>query len=215
MRHINLENWVRRDHFKTFSTYDYPHFNLCANVDISAFYPAVKRRGVSFTVAFTYLLAKAANTIPEFRYRIRGEGVVEHEIVHPAITLLLDNDLFTFCSFTYVDDFSEFAAEAAQRIAYIKEHPTLEDEPGKDDELYMSALPWVSFTGVLHPLKLYPADSIPRFAWGKFFEEGQSRKMPLSVQGHHALMDGLHMGRFYIVVQEYLDQPELVLGEGW
>ena len=214
MRKINLETWVRRDHFNMFRNYDYPHFNLCANVDISAFYPAVKRRGVSFTNAFTYLLTKAANTIPEFRYRIRGKEVVEHEIVHPAITLLLDNDLFTFCSFTYVDDFSVFAAEAEKRIAYIKEHPTIEDEPGKDDELYMTALPWVAFTGVMHPLKLYPADSVPRFAWGKFFEEGQSRKMPLSVQGHHALMDGLHMGRFYIALQEYLDQPESVLGEG-
>lgn len=214
MRKVNLETWARRDHFKTFNAFDFPHFNLCANVDITAFYPAVKRLGVLFTVAFTYLLTKAANTIPEFRYRIRGDEVVEHEIVHPAITLLLDNDLFTFCSFTYVDDFSEFAEKAAERIAYIKDHPTLEDEPGKDDELYMTALPWVAFTGVMHPLKLYPADSIPRFAWGKFFEEGQSRKMPLNVQGHHALMDGLHMGRFYITVQEYLDQPESVLGEG-
>ncbi len=214
MRKVNLETWVRRDHFNMFSTYDYPHFNLCANVDITAFYPAVKQRGVSFTNAFTYLLTKAANAIPEFRYRIRGEEVVEHEIVHPAITLLLDNDMFTFCSFTYVDDFSVFAAEAVARIAYIKEHPTIEDEPGKDDELYMTAIPWVSFTSVLHPLKLYPADSVPRFAWGKFFEEGQSRKMPLSVQAHHGLMDGLHMGRFYIILQEYLDQPETVLGKG-
>jgi len=60
-----------------------------------------------------------------------------------------------------------------------------------------------------------PVDSVPRFAWGKYFEEGQFLKMPLSVQGHHALMDGLHMGRYYAEVQEYLHEPEFVLGEDY
>jgi chloramphenicol O-acetyltransferase type A len=36
--------------------------------------------------------------------------------------------------------------------------------------------------------------------------------MPLSAQGHHALMDGFHLGRFYALVQEYLDAPEVYLG---
>jgi catechol 2,3-dioxygenase-like lactoylglutathione lyase family enzyme len=62
------------------------------------------------------------------------------------------------------------------------------------------------------PLQLHPADSIPRFAWGKRFEDGNYLKMPLSVQGHHALMDGIHMGEFYAEVQGYLHQPEVGLG---
>jgi chloramphenicol O-acetyltransferase type A len=53
---------------------------------------------------------------------------------------------------------------------------------------------------------------VPRFAWGKFFDEGERRKMPLGVQAHHALMDGVHVGRFYETVQDYLDQPDAVLG---
>jgi len=36
--------------------------------------------------------------------------------------------------------------------------------------------------------------------------------MPLNVQVHHALMDGLHVGRFYAKVQDDLDAPDLVLG---
>ncbi len=43
MRHINLETWPRREHFKVFSAWDYPHFSLCANVDLTAFYPVVKQ----------------------------------------------------------------------------------------------------------------------------------------------------------------------------
>ena len=113
----------------------------------------------------------------------------------------------------YSEDFSEFAARAAEQMAYVKAHPTLKDTPGRDDYLFMTALPWVSFTSFRHPMHLQPADSVPRFAWGKFFEDGKRLKMPLDVQGHHALMDGIHMGRYYAKVQDYLDHPDFVLGE--
>ena len=72
---------------------------------------------------------------------------------------------------------------------------------------------WVSFTSFMHALDLASVDSVPRFAWGKFFEEGALLKMPLSVQVHHALMDGIHVGRFYAKVQDYLYEPDSILGE--
>jgi chloramphenicol O-acetyltransferase type A len=213
MRHIDMQTWPRYEHFKIYSTFDYPHFSLCANVDLTAFYPYVKQCGFSFNVAIVYVVARAANAIPEFRYRIRAGEVVEHQIVHPSTTILTDEDLFSFCTMDYIEDFSEFAARAAEVIASVKEDPTLKDEPGRDDLLFMTAIPWVSFTSFMHPLQLHPADSVPRFAWGKFFEEGKSLKMPLSVQGHHALMDGIHVGRYLAELQDYLCKPGFVLGE--
>ena len=214
MRHIDMATWPRREHFKLFNSFDHPDFSLTANVDLTAFHPAVKQRGVSFTVAMAYALARAANAIPEFRYRIRGEDVVEHEVVHPSATFLVDEDLFTFCTIEYASDFSEFACRAAKRIAHVREHPTLEDDPGQDDLLFMSAIPWVSFTGFVHPIAVHGKDSVPKIAWGRFFREGELLKMPLNVQAHHALMDGIHVGKFFVGVQEYLDDPKLALGEG-
>ena len=213
MRQIDMQTWPRHEHFKVFNAFDYPHFNMCANVDLTAFYPYVKQRGISFTVAIVYALARSANAIPEFRYRIREGKVLEHEIVHPSVTILTDDDLFSFCSFDYIENFSEFAARAVERIAYVKDNPTLKDGPEEDNLLYLTAIPWVSFTSFMHPLHFHPVDSVPRFAWGKFFKDGEFLKMPLSVQGHHALMDGLHAGRFYTEVQGYLHRPEAVLGE--
>jgi chloramphenicol O-acetyltransferase type A len=184
---------------------------MCANVDLTTFYPAVQRRGLSLTVALTFVLARAANAIPPFRYRIRSGEVIEHAVVHPSITVLVDDDLFSYCTFDYTEDFSTFAARAAQQIAHVKAHPTLEDEPGQDDLLFMTAIPWVTFTSFMHALPSHPADSTPRLAWGKFFKTGAARKMPLNVQVHHALVDGLHVGRFYAHVQDDLDAPERVL----
>ena len=94
MRTIDVKTWSRREHFELFSTYGYPHWGMCANVDLTKFYSAVKEGGYSFTIAMVYVIARASNAIPEFRYRIRDEEVIEHEVVHPGFTFLteLTND---------------------------------------------------------------------------------------------------------------------------
>jgi len=212
MRTIDLQTWSRREHFKFFNSFDHPHFGLCANVDLSKFHPYIKQNGISFSVAVVYMITRTANAIPEFRYRIRPGAIIEHELVHPSYTLLIKEDLFCLCTLEFTENFPVFARDAMDQIAFVKEHHNLENTPGKDDLLFMTALPWVSFTSFTHPMNLQPADSVPRFAWGKFIEEGGVLKMPLGVQVHHALLDGIHVGRFYEQMQEFLYHPELVLG---
>ena len=55
---------------------------------------------------------------------------------------------------------------------------------------------------------MHPVDSIPRVSWGKYFEDNGKIKMPISVQVHHAMMDGLHVGRYFEMIQDILDTPE-------
>lgn len=208
MRYIDVSTWSRRKHFAAYAGLDYPHFGLCANVDVTTLYAAIKQQAFSFSTALVYGLAVVANQLPGFRYRIRGQQVVEHAVVHPAPTVLGDDDLFSFCTIPYAESWQDFAVNANHAIAHAKANPTLEDEPGQDNLLYMSGIPWVSFTSMFHPIHMHPADSVPRIAWGKYFWEGQTLKMPLSVQVHHALMDGIHVGHYYQLVQETLDRPE-------
>lgn len=213
MHEIDLRTWRRRRYYELFSTFDHPHFNMCTNLELTGFHRRLKSSGVSFTVAFIYVITRAANAIPEFRQRIRSGKVVEHETVSPAVTVLVDDDLFSFCTIPYCERFTEFEDKATAMMAHVKKHPTLENVPGQDDLLFMTAIPWVSFTSFTHPMQLHPADSIPRFAWGRFFQEGQALKIPLSVQGHHALMDGIHIAKFYARVEDFLQHPG-VLADG-
>jgi chloramphenicol O-acetyltransferase type A len=207
MRTINLETWPRRGHYEWLKNFEMPHFNMCVNLDITAFKTALKEAGVSFTVAIVYLVARTANEVPEFRQRIRGDEVVEHDTVHPSTTYLTGDDLFSFCQMPYGEDFFVFALRAARQLEKIRENPTIEDEPGRDDLLFLTSIPWVSFTGFIHPMRLNP-DSMPRFAWGKYFTEGERLMMPLSVQAHHALVDGVHMGSYFEIMQNHLVHPE-------
>jgi chloramphenicol O-acetyltransferase type A len=185
-----------------------PYFNICADVDITETLRAAKRRGVSITAAVVYLVARTANQVPEFRYRIRNDSVVEHAVVHPASTVMATDDLFTFCTYEYAADFSTFVRGYNAATAHAKAHPSLDDPADRDDLLFMTAIPWVSFTSFSHPVLSIPTDSIPRFAWGRFYDRGESVMMPFSVQGHHALLDGVHVGQYFQLIQDSLHEPD-------
>ena len=166
-------------------------------MDLTGFLPVIKQLKISFTAAIMYLIARSANGIPEFRQRVRDGDPIEHEVVHPGVTILSRDELFTFCTVDYQPDFSEFTRIAEEEISRAKTQPSLEEKYPDDRMLFMTSIPWVSFTSFMHPLKLNPTDSVPRFAWGKYRQESDKIVMPLSVQGHHAVLDGLHAGRFY------------------
>ncbi len=211
MRTIQLENWPRRDHYLFFKAFDFPHFSLCADMDLTALLPLIKDQNITFTGAIMYLIARSANGIPEFRHRVREGDPIEHEVVHPSATILTNDDLFSFCTVEYQPEFREFIQMANEEIDRVKTQPALKEKFSDDRLLYMTSIPWVSFTSFMHPLKLNPPDSVPRFAWGKYRKEGKKILMPLSVQGHHAVMDGLHAGRFYEEFQRLADHPDLLL----
>ena len=208
MRTIDLKTWHRKDHYEFFCGFEYPHFSLCADVGLTTFLPAIKEANVSFTAAIMYLIARTANAIPEFRQRVREGNPVEHDVVHPSATILTKNDLFSFCTVLYSEDFLEFIRRAEEEISQVKQNPYIEEKIQDDSMLFMSPIPWVSFTAFMHPLRLNPADSVPRFAWGKYQEQDGKVMMPLSVQAHHAMVDGIHVGRYYQQIQELLDRPE-------
>lgn len=213
MKVIDIQNWPRCAQFKHFSQYESPHFNVVADVDISGLLNTCKQHHISSYAAIIYLVSKVSNSIEEFRYRIRGEQVVLHPAVHPSFTVMGDGDTFSYCSVAYSESPNAFFEEAQQRMDAAKENPTLADGNDDDHYLYMSCLPWIKFTSISHAMRLNPTDSIPRYSWGKYSREDQRVMMPLAVQVHHALVDGVHVGRFYEGVEWYLSNPERLLLE--
>ncbi len=116
MRTINLQTWSRREHFKFFNSFDHPHFSLCANVDITHFHAYTRQNNISIlNWLFVYIITRVANSIPEFRYRIRQDSIIEHDVVHPSYTILVKDDLFTFCTLDYKERFPDFASQAAKK----------------------------------------------------------------------------------------------------
>jgi len=85
------------------------------------------------------------------------------------------------------------------------------DKEYRDDKIYITSIPWVSFKSISHPINIKPVDSVPRLSWGKYYEQNETLKLPFSVQVHHGLMDGKHVGLYFKKLQEYLDNPQEII----
>jgi chloramphenicol O-acetyltransferase type A len=209
MKYVEFTDPHRCKHFEFFKRMSHPHFSVCGNVHIGDLVGLLKGKQVPFMPAVAWVVSKVANEIPEFRRRIRGEQVVEHEAVHPSFSIITKvSDVFSFCEVKYGFSFGGFMERAQAKIADMQTAPSFEDEPGRDDFLFLSTFPWVSFTAVQHAMDYHPHDSVPRIVWGKYFEENGIYKMPLSVQAHHALVDGRHIGQYFERFEQLCLQPE-------
>ena len=216
-RIIDLESWPRREHYEFFKPYPVPFFSITTSVDVAPLRKLLKIRDVPFTVGLLYVLSRAANNVPQFRQRIREDAPIEHECVHPGVTVLCTGDVFRFCFLTYCDDFPRFAREASEAMELTRQDRPLVPESIveegwlRDDMLYCTSLPWFSFSGMLHPLGPDPTDSVPRIAWGRFEEKEGKLAMPLNVQAHHALIDGIHLARFFENVEDLIGNFESLI----
>ena len=197
MKKIDLTTWHRTSHFNYYKDFDMPHFSITSNVEITKLYQMVKRENLSFFACLLYYVMKTVNAIPELRYRIRNGEVYLHETVQPSYTVLANEDLFRFVTTEYNDDFYKFIQAVDEDIDQAKLGKGLSDEPEKDDLVYISAIPWVTFTNLSHPFDTKHPDSFPRISWGKFFKENDKVFIPISLSMHHALCDGIHVGKFY------------------
>jgi len=206
-RVIDQANWPRREQFELFKNYGFPYFSITADIDITAYREALPKGG-RFTIGLVYALAAAANAVPQFRQRIRGDDVIEFDVVHPSIIVLNEDEAFRFCAFPFAHDFSEFSKDAPERIERARAAPTMLDLPDQDDFLFLTGIPWISFTGVMHAAPIHAPDSVPRIAWGKYRDIAGRIMLPLNVQVHHALLDGIHVGRFYSKAEEMLGNAE-------
>ncbi len=208
MKTVTFDNPHRKKHFELFNGLNHPHFNVCANVEVGPWVDAMREAGQRLTSSLVYLLSRCANELPEFRQRIRDDTVVEHELVHPSFAVATrETDVFSFCEVDYTPDFAAFVRAADTRIEAMRDAPSLSDQEGRDDYLFMSPVPWIAFTSVQHPMNYHPRDCVPRITWGKIHPQGEQLLMPLAVQAHHALVDGVHMGRYFQAVEALAADP--------
>ncbi len=206
MKIIDLENWDRKTHYEFFKRMDYPQYLICKNIDITNYLLKLREQNLSFYYAMIFAATYAINKTDAFKYRIEGENVVYHEMIHPSFTAMSDgSDLFKMVTVEMKEDMVTFIESAKEKSDRQKDYFVFKDLEGRTDLIYITCIPWVSFTNVSHTISFNKDDAVPRLAWGKYFEEGDKILMPFSVQAHHSFVDGIHMGQYFDTLQEYLD----------
>jgi len=207
--YLDLDTWPRRDVFEFFRNFDKPYFNVCVQLDVTGLVKLCKREKLSSFLAYHYLALKFANEIQEFHYRLRNDGVVIHEVIHGGSTLLLPNETFSFVYFDYHPDFQTFALETDSAIQKVRSGDgAFLPRDDHDALIHFTTLPWISFTSFSHARNWGRVDSVPKIAFGRFTKLEERVTLPMSVEVHHALMDGVHVGRFVNKIENALQEPE-------
>ena len=174
----------------------------------TAAYDYCKKRDVSFFLYYMYESAKAVNMVENFRYRLIDGEIWLFDIVHPSTTVGREDNTFGFALFEYKDDFESFAANAKEKIAEVQTYKGLriEENVKRVDVVHCTTVPWFSFTGVKHEKSIRNGDSIPKFAYGKYFIQDGRKLLPVSINAHHGLVDGYHVAKYLELFHEGLNK---------
>lgn len=210
---LDLDAWPRRAQFDFFRSYDNPFFSVCVDVDVSALRRWVDAHDRSFFLTCLYGSQRAANAVAPFRYRLRGDRVLVHDRVHAGSTILCDDETFAFGYFDDHEDFDRFHRHGQAVIERVRAEKTFDPRVDADDLIHYSVLPWMTFTSFSHARNWGTDDAIPKIVFGKYTETEGRLMMPVSVEVHHALMDGLHVGRYYERFAAFCAAPASVLDE--
>lgn len=202
---IVLDKWDRKEHFLFFSKFEEPFFGLTVKVDCTTAYQKAKKKGVSFFLYYLYRALKAANEVENFRYRIIENQPYDFTTVNASPTINRPNGTFGFAYMDYFEDEKQFYEKALQEIENVKRTNSLLPAVSSENVIHFSAIPWLDFTSISHARSFSHPDSCPKISFGKMTENNGAKEMPVSIHGHHALMDGYHVGLFIDKFQDLLN----------
>ena len=206
MKEFDINSWNRKSQYDFFKTYDDPFFNLTTELDVTNLYDHCKKNHLSFFLACLHFAVESANEILEFRLRIVNDKLYEFEKIHIGSTVLNNDNSFSFCHFERKDNVYEFDLSGKNVLKKHAEQIDFDTNKDRMDLIYASSIPWISFTSIKHARSIEREKSgIPKFVFGKFYESNKIKKMPFSIEVHHAMIDGYHVGKFLEIFQKKMD----------
>ncbi len=169
--------------------------------------------GLTAFVAYHHAVLRAANAVPALRQRLTPEGgAVEWQAVDATPTVLRADDSFAVARLVYAQRLADFAPPALAAVAEaLKPDSPWGVRTAQTGELHMTTLPGVAFTHFTHARRGGFDDATPSLALGQFVREGGRVTMAVNIEVHHALVDGVHVGRFAEALHGLLAEPERLL----
>jgi chloramphenicol O-acetyltransferase type A len=210
---LDIEDWPRKQHFEFYKDFEQPYFNICCDLDAAKLFNYCRDNNIAFFDAYLFLTMKTLNQLTPFCYRMVDGQVRIYQEISISVTVMADDQTLRFCLVPFSADFFEFvqkfktAKDKALSEPFI-DHSFLANQNIKST-VYMSVIPWISFTSFSHASPSSESSGIPRIVFGKMRKTDYS--MPLSVEVHHSLVDGLHVGQFVQTLQSFFDQGEAFL----
>lgn len=203
---VDLATWPRAAQFRWFRSYERPHYATTVRLDVTHLIEVCKPAGTNVYRACLYAIGAGLHAVPELLMRFRGDTVVRHDTVSLSMTVPTHDGSFNYAYVPYVSDFAAFDRQAAEMIAAAARQADLGANDGsQDDVAYLSCMPWLDYTSINNAMP-GKDDCIPRVSWGKIVAEPDGRwRMAMTLEVHHALVDGAQVGACFAATQGALD----------
>jgi chloramphenicol O-acetyltransferase type A len=207
MKIIDINGWNRKEHFEFFSKMASPYFGISTEVDCTQAYKNAKENGYSFFAYYLHKSMIAVNAVEELKLRIVDNQVVLFETINAGATIGRPDGTFGFIFVHFKNDFHAFNVELQKEIQAVQNSAglRLNDDDVKKDLIRHSTIPWTSFTGLLHPTNFDKTESVPKITFGRFSIRDGKKYLPVSIEAHHGLVDGLHLAEYLNEFRRQLD----------
>lgn len=196
---INMETWVRKEHFLHYMNHVRCTYSLTTNIDITVLRNVLKQKGLKAYPAQIHMLATIVNHLPEFRMGLTANGLPGYwSELNPSYTVF-NSRTKTFSSIwtQYYYDFHVFYLSCIRDIEKYGRSTSFSPKgPAPDNTFPVSSIPWINFSAF--NLNIYAEETylLPIFTLGKYIEKNGKTLLPLTIQVHHAACDGYHIGQF-------------------
>lgn len=208
---IELEHWERKQHFEHYVNNVPCGFSITANIDITAVLTSVKAKSLKFYPAFLHMVSAVVNAHREFRTCYNEDKELGYWVsMNPSYTIFhQDTETFSNIWTQYSDDFGVFYRNVQADMELYADNKDFQPKPDCPPNSFpVSSIPWSSFTGF--NLNIYNNNDffLPIVTGGKYFEQNNTVQLPVSLQVHHAVVDGYHASRFMNELQQLAAAPE-------
>lgn len=196
---IDLSSWKRRDHYRHFSGNIRCTYSVTVNIDIDGLAKELKRRELKIYIAQIYMISCVANMYTEFKMGISSKGDVGYwDVVCPSFTVFnRSSETFSNIYVPYISNFFAFYEKCNRVISsYVNSNALFPQGDMPNNIFTISSLPWLEFTGFNLNIDCEEIYLPPIFTIGRFCMKNGGKHMPLSIQVHHGVCDGYHVGQF-------------------
>ena len=202
---IDKAIWERREIYEMFSKIDYPFYSVTIPIDVTKVKSISKSKGISFYFLMIWLCTKAINSVSEFRLRIRGEQLMLLPQTNPSFTYMPRNsERFQIVTMPWEEDYDTFCMKAQRKST--EQTSFIDDEAETDALIYFSCTPWFDFTTLTNEHNFNKDDTIPRLAWGKYYEENERLWVHMSIEVNHRTIDGFHIGKLKDAIDREINE---------
>ncbi|MBO4802861.1 MAG: chloramphenicol acetyltransferase [Bacteroidaceae bacterium] len=201
-REVNPQETSRAEAFALWMQSPMPMVTLMKTMNVSRLRKVSRKTRMKFNMLLCWCIGKAASTIDEF-YLLPENGKL-YQYDKLAINIVVNNVKggINLCDVPFSEDIRQFSADYTALTAQCAQNCT---NTALEDCMIVgtSALPQMELDCIVNQYSGRYND--PFLAWGRYRKGLFKTTLPISLQFHHAQMDGAHACRFLANLQKVMN----------